>query len=100
MSDSIRVKIDSGLADLIPGYLERVKGYCQDMRSHAASADWDFVRVTGHNLKGSGGGYGFDEISVIGAKLEAAAKASDAGAVETELGTLDSYLSRVVVEFS
>ena len=37
----------------------------------------DSLRTFGHNIKGSGGMYGFGEITDLGAEIEASAKAND-----------------------
>ena len=57
----------------------------------------DFVTVTilGHNLRGSGGGFGFQAITDIGAGLEQAADAADIGALRKWLGELSGYLDRI-----
>ena len=46
-------------------------------------------------MKGAGGGYGFDEITNLGAAIERAALAGDAGAVEAATAALEDYLARV-----
>jgi hypothetical protein len=48
-------------------------------------------------MKGSGGGYGFDEISEIGRALEDAAKQSQAGKIREEIQRLRHYLDHVEV---
>ena len=59
--------------------------------------DYDAIRVMGHNMKGSGGGYGFDAITKIGASLEAAAKKESDGLIGTGISALGDYLDRVKV---
>jgi hypothetical protein len=49
----------------------------------------------GHNMKGSGRGYGFDPISAIGASLEAAAVKRSDSLIESEISALDDYLKSV-----
>jgi hypothetical protein len=46
-------------------------------------------------MKGVGGGYGFDEITEIGATLESAAKLCDGGVIQQQLARLETYLARV-----
>jgi hypothetical protein len=50
-------------------------------------------------MKGSGGGYGFDDITEIGAALEQAAKRKDNTAIGDELEKLASYLARIEVVY-
>jgi DNA-binding NarL/FixJ family response regulator len=57
------VKIDRDLEDLIPGYLEKRLADVTSIREAAGKNDFEMIRVLGHTMKGSGGGYGFDRIT-------------------------------------
>ena len=68
------VRVGSSLAELVPGFLD---GRRRDVDAIAAAlerSDYDNVRILGHNMKGSGAGYGFNRITEIGASLEQAAE--------------------------
>ncbi len=95
--ERIRIKPPDGIEEAIPLFLEST-GEDLVALSHALSTD-DFVklRFIGHDLKGSGGGYGFDEISVIGNHIEEAAKRTDRGEIVKQIAALTDYLSRVEV---
>ena len=67
------VRVLPSLADLVPGFLD---GRRRDIDAIAAAlerSDYDNVRILGHNMKGSGAGYGFNRITEIGTSLEQAA---------------------------
>ena len=53
---------------------------------------FDSLRTFGHNIKGSGGMYGFNEVTEIGAVIEAAAKEEDMALIKSNLNSLDSFL--------
>ena len=53
---------------------------------------FDSLRTFGHNIKGSGGMYGFNEVTEIGAVIEAAAKDEDMALIKSNLKNLDSFL--------
>ena len=53
---------------------------------------FDSLRTFGHNIKGSGGMYGFNEVTEIGAVIEAAAKDKDKALIKTSLKNLDLFL--------
>ena len=57
------------------------------------------IRTLGHSMKGSGGGYGFMPISVIGAAIEKAAKEKSTDNIQTQLDKLLSYLGSVSVVY-
>ena len=53
---------------------------------------FDSLRTFGHNIKGSGGMYGFNEVTEIGAVIEAAAKDEDMALIISNLKDLDLFL--------
>jgi len=95
MNDKIRVSIDPDLEDLIPGFLGNRRQDVERIRTLLAGADFDEVRLIGHSMKGSGGGYGFDPITEYGSEIEQAALLKDGAAVTAALGKLADYLARV-----
>ncbi len=52
----------------------------------------DAIRTFGHNIKGSGGMYGFDEVTNIGLQIENAAKESDLDSIKLSLSELGDFL--------
>lgn len=67
------------------------------MRDCLAKGDFETIRIKGHSMKGSGGGYGFDEITEIGALLEKGAKAVDGVVVGELISRLADYLANIDV---
>ena len=53
---------------------------------------FDSLRTFGHNIKGSGGMYGFNEVTEIGAVIETAAKEQNMALIKSNLDTLDLFL--------
>ena len=95
----VRVRLDESLRELAPGYLENRRHDLPRLATALTGGDWETIRVIGHNVKGTGAGYGFDEISRIGAALEAAAKAHDAAEIGARVDELTRYLNGVVIDF-
>ena len=52
----------------------------------------DSLRTFGHNIKGSGGMYGFEEVTNLGTKIEASAKANDRSKINLLLEELSDFL--------
>jgi hypothetical protein len=50
-------------------------------------------------LKGAGEGFGFPELSILGARFEVAAKAGDAEQIAVHISTMERYLTRLQVRF-
>jgi HPt (histidine-containing phosphotransfer) domain-containing protein len=95
----ILVTVEKDLADLIPGFLERRGDDVRKLRDALDASDMESLRVTGHSMKGTGGGYGFDGLSEIGAAIEKAAKSGDLDAVRARVDELVDYLARIEIRY-
>ncbi|MEM7541554.1 MAG: Hpt domain-containing protein [Pseudomonadota bacterium] len=99
MSDQekIVVQIDPDIIELIPGFLDNRKNDVTRIRDLLAAKDFAQIKLLGHSMKGAGGGYGFDEITSIGAVIESAADAEDSGGISDGADRLEKYLSQIEV---
>ncbi len=77
---------------LIGKYLDNRKDDIARLTRALADADFDTIKITGHNLYGSGATYGLDDISNFGASIESAAIARDSGQIERLIGEMTVYL--------
>ena len=57
------------------------------------SKDCEVLRVFGHNIKGSGGMYGFNDITDIGFKMETLAKAENINSLEAIVIELEKNIN-------
>ncbi|MBK5281771.1 MAG: Hpt domain-containing protein [Nitrospiraceae bacterium] len=95
----ITVHIDQGLEEIVPGFLENRRGDVQILKTALEQNNLAQIRIIGHRLKGDGGGYGFDAISMVGAALEDAAAREDRDAIRRHTAELDEFLARVTVVY-
>ena len=77
--------LDDDMKELVPAYLAKRRGDLAACRAALEAGDFDTIRKLGHNLKGTGAGYGFPRLTEIGAALETAALRSDASAIREHL---------------
>lgn len=98
-NNSISVIIDSDLEDLIPGFLENRLKDLEKLRNALSNSDFKTIQSIGHSLKGVGGGYGFDEISRLGAEIETAAKNDASEDIESNVSALENYLNNIEIKF-
>ncbi len=98
-SESIVVKVDAELEDLIPGFIERRREDVVALRRSLAAGDLEKIRIAGHSMKGTGGGYGLDEITAIGAELEKAATGGQDAQISEIIDRLENYLERIEIRF-
>lgn len=97
--ERITVTIDSDLEDLIPGFLENRRKDVNLLNEALAAGKIDTLKSIGHSLKGVGGGYGFQELSTIGAEIEKIAKAGGTAGVQELIDSMADYLDKVDVTF-
>lgn len=95
----IHVRVASELRPLIPGFLANRRTELASLERAVAARDADTLRRIAHGLKGVGGGYGFDEITRIGAEIESYAKVGNAAGTRRSIQALKRYLDRVEVSF-
>ena len=100
MDEKIIVQVDPDLEDLIPGFLENRNTDVEKLRSALEDNDFENIRSIGHSIKGVGGGYGFDQMSVLGADIESAAKENNADEIGEKINQLNDYLQHVEVEYA
>ena len=91
--------LDADLEPLIPGYLQRREEDVALLNNAIASSDYATIKSTGHNLKGSGAGYGFDDITTIGSTLEQAGINQDAAAASAAITQLEQYLQSLEIRY-
>jgi len=95
----IIVKVDRDLEDLIPGYLINRDNDIKIMADKCAQGDYEGIRILGHSIKGSGGGYGFNRITDIGKEIEESAQAMNREGIGKGIDELADFLRRVKVVY-
>lgn len=98
-AEKIIAHVDRDLADLIPGYLANRKKDIAALSSALEKNDMETIRILGHSMKGSGGGYGFETITDIGALMEKAAKEGRDEDIRLQVKHLEDYIRRVEVVY-
>lgn len=95
--NKIVVYIDKDLEDIVPMFLDSISENVAELSVAVAEDKFEFITRIGHNMKGSGGGYGFDKISIIGSQIEQAGKNRDKAPIPSLLSELSDYLNRVEI---
>lgn len=97
MSDKLIIAVDAQIAALVPRFLGNRAADVGKIRAALAGADFEAVRVAAHGMKGAGGGYGFPEISRLGAAMEEGAQRRDAAAISALVASLEAFLARIEI---
>jgi CheY-like chemotaxis protein/HPt (histidine-containing phosphotransfer) domain-containing protein len=91
---AIPVHTNHRFADKIPAYLQNCRRNGIAMLDALDQVDFGTVQSLGHQMNGSGGMFGFQAITDIGAAIEQAAESVDDGASRKWIGELSIYLDR------
>jgi HPt (histidine-containing phosphotransfer) domain-containing protein len=97
--DTILVRAEPKFADLIPVFLQNCRKNVIAMLDALDRVDFETVKFLGHQMRGSGGAFGFQAITDIGAELQQAAESADTDASRKWVGELSNYLDRVEIIF-
>jgi signal transduction histidine kinase/DNA-binding response OmpR family regulator len=98
VSDRIQVAVEDWLRPVVNGYLEKRRADVGKLHDALQRGDYSLIRTLGHQMSGTGGGYGFDPITEIGSALEEAALASDNARIQAGIEDLNRYLGAVQVD--
>ncbi len=97
--ERITVVVDADLKELIPGFIKDWKKGVESSRKALENGNYETIRKLGHNMKGSGGGCGFNAVTNMGGLLEEAARNMEPDVIRKTLNELASYFKRVDVKY-
>lgn len=97
--EPITVEVDSEVQSIVPAFLDNRRQDCLTISSLLEGEAFSEISKLGHRMKGSGGSYGFNDISRIGEVIEKAALAADKETISNAILQLSSYLERVTVVY-
>ncbi len=89
---------DPSFADIVLQFVDGLGDRLAKMEEAIAAADFEELRVAAHQLKGSGGGYGYPALSNQAADLERHARAKVLENCAEALEVLKKLCQRVVVD--
>jgi len=91
------VREDASLADLVEEFLGTIPERLREMETAINSSDFDILRRRAHQLKGSGGGYGYPAVTELAARLEQQAVGGQLTSCQQALEELHELVGRLVV---
>lgn len=83
---------DDEWAEMQEMYINHTSKELKNIKENLDSAAFDSLRTFGHNIKGSGGMYGFNEITSRGAAIESAAMNENLEVIKSHLDALEVFL--------
>jgi PAS domain S-box-containing protein len=97
LPEKIVIHADPSLRAAIPGYLNKRREDVHAILAALEKLDYEMIGELGHKMCGTGGGYGFPQITEIGASIHQAAKERDSSAIRSQVAELSGYLQQVEV---
>lgn len=89
---------DADLLDLVEMYVEDVPEFIQNLTDASTRQAWDEVASVAHQIKGSAGGHGYDQVSESASRLDQACKdAASVTEILMHLHDLVGLLKRIRV---
>ena len=83
---------DDEWAEMQEMYINHTSKELKNIKENLDSVAFDSLRTFGHNIKGSGGMYGFNEITSRGAEIESAAMNENLEDIKAHLDSLEAFL--------
>ena len=87
---------DPGFRELMDAFMAGLPDHQKALTEAFAASDWDHLREEAHELKGSGGGYGFPKLTDLAAQLEISSRERLTDRIEADFNALQDYLDRLV----
>lgn len=84
------------LKELVLRYVHKLPGLVTTLQSLYASQQWEHFSDEIHQLKGTGGNIGFNELSELAAQIETAFKHQDHPQITSLLEALEQLCQRIV----
>lgn len=95
---SHEVEKDEELEEIYRDYFKGLPGEKEKLQKALKSKDFENIYKIGHDLKGTGGAFGQEKISVLGGQIEHAAKEKKIEIVEFLMESLAEEIDRIVAD--
>ena len=95
--ESELLRDDPSFADIVIPFVQGLAERIRVMEDSIRAADFDALKVAAHQLKGSGGGYGYPQLTERAAQLEQSARQAAVDSCTKDLTELKDLIARIVV---
>ncbi len=96
---TIFVRVNPRIGDIVTSYLEHRNRDVESLLEALDRGEFDQIRHLAHDLVGTGGSFGFEDMSLIGRSLENAAKNREIKEIKLLVEDLAEYLSHVEIVY-
>jgi hypothetical protein len=82
---------------VVSDYLDRCRTNLPALKATLGQNEYNYARVFGHRMRGTGRAYGFPRLTDLGAVMEQSARFHDLGELKENVIALETYLSRIEI---
>ncbi len=97
--ETIVVQVNPIIGDIVDSYLELSNKNVDSLLNALNRGDFDRIKHLAHDLVGTGGSFGLEDISLIGRSLENAAENRETEEIRLLVDDLVEYLSLVEIVY-
>ncbi|MCH8013159.1 MAG: hypothetical protein IIA61_14670 [Candidatus Marinimicrobia bacterium] len=90
---------DPEFQELIRSYLDYLMDSLVKFKVNCVERNYSKIQKFAHNLKGSGGGYGFDDLTQLGNDISSTAKREDANKLDSLVKELEDLIMKKRAEY-
>jgi hypothetical protein len=94
------VRVEKSLEHLIPKFMANRHNDIARLGNALEKRDFAALSALGHELKGTGAGYGFNYVSELGERIEVCAAASDQDGLAVTIFEFENHIKNLRIEFS
>lgn len=95
----MKIVLEEFYSDLTPESLEDRKSEIDEFKSEIYNKNFVIIKEKFHEITGSGGGYGFSQLSDYAIKIEEAAIKNDIDTIQATFKDYTKYLNSVELVF-
>ncbi len=99
LSDTIVIQVNPRIGDIVDSYLAHRNRDVDSLLDALDKGEFEQIRHLAHDLVGTGGSFGFEDMSLIGRSLESAAIKKETKEIKLLVEDLAEYLSNVRVVY-
>jgi HPt (histidine-containing phosphotransfer) domain-containing protein len=98
-SETIVIQVNPRIGDIVDSYLENRNKDVDSLLNALERGEFEQIRHLAHDLVGTGGSFGFEDMSLIGRSLENAAANKEIKEIKLLVEDLAEYLANVKVVY-
>ncbi len=99
MTEKVIVQIDKDIEEIVPMFLDNRQKDLKEIDAFLLEKNFQGIEVISHKLAGNAGSYGFTDLGLIGAKMEACCQNENLEEVKEQFELYKSYLSNLEVVY-